>query len=93
MTTVEGSLNILWQNYPQPAAAPRYRLLFTRYVSPKGGAAQSRQAVGEDRLRSYLVGIDLTAQDAKCWIEQVHEKHTVTIPRVYMPDREIAAYE
>jgi hypothetical protein len=93
MNTIEGGLSILWENYTQLTTTPRYRLLFTRYVRPQDGAAPAKHIVGTAALGSYLVKIGLTPNDAKHWIEQVHQKHTVAIPRIWMPEEELTVYE
>lgn len=92
MSTIEGSLDILWENHQQ-AAAPRYRLIFARYKNFRSGAQPSKKVVGDDALESYLVQIGFAASDAKLWIKQLQEKQSVSIPNVMMPEAEMSPYE
>lgn len=80
MSTVEGTLRILWENHIRPEVSPRYRLLFDRYKDFNSGAQQSKRLLGKDGLESYLLRIKVTAQDAKHWIKRVHEKLYISIP-------------
>ena len=89
---VEGSLDILWENYTTPKATPKYRLLFARYKNFKSGAQQPKRLVGADALESYLVAINFTPDDAKNWVKQVHEKNSVSIPNARRREQYLAAY-
>jgi hypothetical protein len=60
---------------------------------PKGGAQLSKLLVGSDRLESYLIDIGFRPDDAKDWIKQIHEKGSVSIPNVTMPEEQMSAYE
>jgi hypothetical protein len=93
MKTVEGSLDILWENNAQAMATPRYRLIFARYQNFKNGAQPSRSLVGDDALQTYLTEIGFRTENATGWIYQVHEKQSVSIPNVMMPEAEMAVYE
>jgi hypothetical protein len=93
MNTVEGSLDIIWENKAQLTATPRYMLLFARYRNFKSGAQPSKKIVGKDALEAYLVAIGFEPRDAKEWARQVHEKQEVSIPHVMMPEDQMAVYE
>ena len=93
MNTVEGSLDILWENNAQPTATPRYMLIFARYQNFKNGGQPSKRLVGDYALETYLTEIGFKEQDAKEWIQQVHEKQSASIPNVMMPEAEMAVYE
>ena len=92
MSTVAGTLHVLWENDIRPEVRPRYRLLFDRHSNVKSGQ-RSKRLLGKHRLESYLLKIELTAQDAKHWIQQVHQKQYVSIPNVMMPQEQMAMYE
>jgi hypothetical protein len=83
---IEGSLDILWENYTTPNATPKYRLLFARYKNFKSGAQPSKRLVSADALESYLIEISFTPDDAKNWVKRVNEKNSVSIPNVKMPE-------
>ena len=92
--SIEGSLDILWENREQPAATPRYRLLFARYQGFRGGAQPAKHIVGPEGLESYLVEIGFTVPDARRWIKQLHEgDRSISIPNVIMPPEHMAPYE
>jgi hypothetical protein len=93
MNTIEGSLDILWENNAQPMATPRYMLIFARYQNFKNGGQPSRRLVGDDALENYLVNIGFQKQNVMERIQQVHEKQSVSIPNVMMPEVEMAVYE
>jgi hypothetical protein len=61
--------------------------------SPKGGAQPSKLLVGSDVLESYLIDIGFRPDDAKDWIKQIHEKGSVFIRNVVMPEEQMSAYE
>jgi hypothetical protein len=84
--TVEGSLNILWENYAQPAKVCNYRVLFSSYTSLKGIMPEPAPRYFDcaDDLESYLVEKGLQAREAKNWVDQVHEKKNVSIPNVIL---------
>jgi len=90
---VEGSLDILWENYTTPNATPKYRLLFARYMNFESGAQRSKRLVSIDALESYLVEVGFTPDDAKNLVRQVNEKNCVSIPNVMMPEGCLTAYE
>ena len=92
-TTFEGMLDIFWANYTEPTATPRYQLHFARYRGFRGGAVKSKLIVGAADLEFYLTEVGFTSTDAKSWIQEVQEKHTVSIPNVMMPEAEMASYE
>jgi hypothetical protein len=93
MNTIEGTLEIEWESRTQPAATPRYRLRFQRYKGFIGGAQPHKSRVGEDALEAYLLNIRFEQSDAKEWIKQAHEKGSISIPNVKMPETEMAGYE
>ena len=93
MSTVAGTLHILWENDIQPEVTPRYRLLFDRYKDFKSPAQQSKRPLGKHRLESYLHNIGYTLEDARHWIEQVHQKQYVSIPNVMMPQKQMVVCE
>jgi hypothetical protein len=92
MNTVEGSLDIFWENNAQPTASPRYKLIFARYHRLEGGAMPSKSIVGAEALESYLTEIGFASKDAKRWIQQLREG-TVSIPNVMMPVNQMPPYE
>jgi hypothetical protein len=84
--TIEGSLDILWENYEQPANTPRYRVLFASYTSLKGTLPEPapRHIDGTEALESYLVEKGLKAKEAKKWVKQVQEQKNASIPNVIL---------
>ena len=61
--------------------------------SPQGGAQPSKLLVGSDGLESYLIDIGFRPDDAKDWVKQIHEKGSVSIPNVMMPEEQMSEYE
>jgi hypothetical protein len=90
--TVEGSLEILWLNAGDPRVTPRYDLIFSRYAGFKNGAQQPGKVVGPAALVSYLINLGFTAEDAQNWVKQVHQKLSVSIRNVMLPDQHLADY-
>lgn len=93
MSTIEGTLDIRWENGSQPTATPQYKLIFSRYKNHKDGGQPSKLLVGKDALEGYLIEIGFQPEIAQGWIQQVHEKHGVSILNVMMPEGEMAVYE
>jgi hypothetical protein len=91
--SIEGSLDIFWENAEGASATPKYGLIFARYVHFQSGAQPIKHLVGEDILASYLIQIDFVPADAREWVKQVTRKTTVSIPHVFMPKRFLADYE
>ncbi len=90
--TIEGSLDILWLNASDTTATPRYALIFSRYAGFKNGAQQPNNIVGHAALESYLIELGFTVEDAENWIEQTHQRISVSIPNVMMPGQHLADY-
>jgi hypothetical protein len=92
--TVEGSLDIRWENYGS-MAVPKYRVLFLRYDNKfKGGAQQPKLFEGTSALETYLPELGFAPEDAKNWIKQIHaESSSVPITHVMMPERYVADYQ
>ena len=82
---VEGSLDILWENYAEPRATPKYVLLFARYKGFRSGAQQPKRLVGADALQSYLNEVNFTPEEARNWVKQVTDNRSVSIPNVFFP--------
>ncbi|HEY3972399.1 MAG TPA: hypothetical protein VGM18_05300 [Candidatus Sulfotelmatobacter sp.] len=93
MSTIEGSLDIFWENNAQRTATPRYMLVFARYQNFKSGAQPAKHLVGADALESYLAEIGFDATDAKDWVKQLQAAGSVSIPHIWMPEEQMAAYE
>jgi len=90
--TVEGNLDIHWENSNDPDATPRYMLLFLSYKYFKGGAQQPERIVGDSALQAYLLDIHFTPKDAAEWIEQLKRKASVSIPNVVLASQFLAEY-
>ncbi len=90
---VEGSLDIFWENYLKPTAAPSYRIHFLKYVDPRNGAQQSNTIVGTANLVAYLSEIGFAQEDVSHWLKQVSDKKSLSIPNVMLPMQYLAAYE
>jgi hypothetical protein len=65
-------------------------LIFARYQDFKNGGQPSKRLVGDDVLEAYLAQIGFRTQNAREWIELLHEKQSVSIPNVMMPESEMA---
>jgi len=91
--TVEGSLGILWENYGEASASPKYSLLFSRYKDFRNGAQRPKKIVGNSELEGYLINIHFTTNDAREWIKQVREKRSVRIDNTMMPAEFLPDYE
>jgi hypothetical protein len=89
---VEGSLDILWENYAEPRATPKYVLLFARYKGFRSGAQQAKRLVGADALQSYLNEVNFTPEEARDWVKQVTDNRSVSIPNVFLSQRFLADY-
>lgn len=92
MDTIEGSLDIVWENNTQATATPRYMLLFARYHDFRNAARAHKSIVGTEFLEAYLVEIGFTPTNAKDWIKQLSEG-SVSIPNVMMPSDQMAEYD
>jgi len=92
--TVEGTLNIHWENYGDPNATPKYALLFSRYKNPRDGAQQPKWVIGDNALKSYLIkDLNFTSEDTRDLIEQIKEKQYAKIQNVMMPAQFLGDYE
>jgi hypothetical protein len=83
--TVEGTLDIFWENHEDRAAPPSYRLIFCRYSDFTGGAMQPNRLVGDAALKSHLVELGLREKVAESWLERVRAERAVPIPNLMMP--------
>jgi hypothetical protein len=90
--TVEGSLDILWINSTDTSATPRYDVIFSRYAGFKNGAQQPNKITGRAVLEDYLTGLGFTSGDSKNWVRRAHDRISVSIPNVIMPDQLLADY-
>ena len=90
--TVEGSLDIHWENSNDPDAPPLYRLLFLSYKYSQGGAQQPKRIVGDPMLQAYLLNIHFTPEDAADWIEKLKNRTSVSIPNVMLASQFLADY-
>ena len=91
--TIEGSLDIRWENYGEPRTTSKYALLFARYRNFRNGAQKPKLIVGDDALEAYLIKIHFTPQNARERIKQVKEKKSVSIKNTMMPTQFLADYE
>jgi hypothetical protein len=91
--TIEGSLDILWENYGDPAATPKYALLFARYKNFKNGAQRPKAIVGDSGLEAYLTKIHFTVHDARERIRKVKERKSVSVKNTIMPAQFLSDYE
>jgi hypothetical protein len=91
--TVEGSLDIRWENYEKPTLPPRYELFFARYKNFKSGAQRSKTIMGDGELEAHLIEIHFTPQNAREWVKQVKDQQLVSIPNTMMPVRFLPDYE
>ena len=91
--TVEGSLDVFWENNLEPTSPPLLRIHFLRYIGFRGGAQQASRIVGFSNLEAYLTKIGLTSEDAKQWVRRLSEHKSVSIPNVMLPEPYLAAYE
>ncbi len=90
MNTVEGRLDIVWENGAQPTATPQYALLFVRNTG--GGALRPKRIVSTDGLKSYLIELGFSSDNATHWIEQVHGQGSVSIPNVVLAEPQLEPY-
>jgi hypothetical protein len=90
--TVEGTLDIFWENSEDRDAVPKYRLIFCRYAAFIGGAMQPNRVVGDERLRRHLQSLNFTQEQAKALINEVKRERSVPIPNVMMPLKHLAEY-
>jgi hypothetical protein len=90
--TTEGTLDIFWENNEDRTASPTYRLVFCRYVRFQGGAIRPNRIVGDESLRSHLISLNFTKEQAKRMIEKVKAEKSVPIPNVTMPMEQLFQY-
>jgi len=90
---VEGMLDILWENYGDPRATPRFRLIFINIRAESHGAKPHKTIVGEDALEDYLIMLGFTPKNAKDWIKQVKAETSVSIQNVTISEQYAAEYE
>jgi hypothetical protein len=89
---MEGVLDILWDNNENPAATPRYTVIFMRLVGFKNGAQATNHIVGTDALEAHLADIGFTPQRIKQWLEKLHDEGSVSIANVSMPEEMLPIY-
>lgn len=92
-TMVEGTLDIIWENYGEPLSTPRYKLLFLRYQDFKGGGQPTKFIVGNEALVAYLVELNVEPKKAKDLVAQVANDKTVSISNLMIGEPHINAYE
>lgn len=90
--TTEGTLDIFWENSENRTMSPTYRLVFCRYVRFQGGAMQPNRIVGDESLRSHLISLNFTKEQARRMIEKVKAERSVPIPNVMMPLKQLSQY-
>jgi len=86
-------LDILWENYGDPRATPRFRLIFINIRAESHGAKPHKTIVGEDALEDYLIMLGFTPKNAKDWIKQVKAETSVSIQNVTISEQYAAEYE
>ena len=83
--TVEGNLDIFWENHTDQNAPPRYRLIFCRYSHFTGGAMQPVRFIGNTALVGHLIELGFTERLARSWMEKVRTEVSILIPNLMMP--------
>jgi hypothetical protein len=90
--TIEGTLDIFWENSEDGAAIPKYRLVFCRYVAFIGGAMQPNGLIGDESLSSHLLSLNFASEQVKVLTKQVKRERSVSIPNVMMPLHHLPQY-
>lgn len=90
--TVEGTLDIFWENSAERDTQPKYRLIFCRYADFQGGAMQPNRLVGDAALKRHLIEVGFRDEDAKAWMRKVKSDRSVPIPNVMMPMPYLESY-
>lgn len=90
--SVEGSLDIRWENYGDFRSTARYLLLFLRYKNFRSGAQQPKKIYGEAALLKYLGEIGFSASRTEELAAQLRESGSVSIPNVIMPAHHLQDY-
>lgn len=90
---VEGTLDIFWENNAEPRSTPKYRLLFVPYRNFRNGAQPAKYLASTEALKSYLIQISFSREDADERVKQLNEKKSVSIPNVFLTERFLAEYE
>ena len=90
--TVEGTLDIFWENSEDRVAIPKYRLVFCRYVAFLGGAMQPNRLIGDESLSSHLLSLNFTSERVKAVTKQVKRDRSASIPNVMMPLQHLPQY-
>ena len=91
--TVEGTLDVIWENYGEPLATPRYKLLFMRYQGFKNGGQPHKLIVGNKELESYLAALGLKPQRISQISEEVLKNKVASITNLMMEELYIKEYE
>jgi len=90
--SVEGTLDIRWENYRDARSTARYRLLFLRYKNFRGGAQQPKKIYGEETLVNYLGEIGFSSDSVNQLTGQLRESGSVSIPNIIMPEHYLSDY-
>ena len=90
---IEGMLDILWENYNDQNAIPRFKLHFINIHSKSHGAIPCKIIVDEKALEEYLLALTFTPGKAKEWIKKVKTEKSVSIQTITIPEQYANEYE
>jgi hypothetical protein len=94
---IEGSMDILWQNYATPKETPTYKILFIPINPPsRPGAVQHQKDIkGEAALRSYLDSIlDKAMSEERRqrlvndWTMQIRGQGSLNLPNIVINEEQ-----
>lgn len=91
MQRTEGTLEIVWQNYPDRNATPKYKVMFS-FPRMRGGAQQGPEFTGVPALEAYLTELDIHPDSISEYLKQLKSKHSISIPNVILEPEQMRPF-
>jgi hypothetical protein len=89
---VQGDLEILLESSKGAVVTSVYRLRFFRLDRQKGSPVVPMTVVGDDSLERYLIEWDLSAENAKRWIQKLKTDRSISVRGVIVPAERAGRY-